>query len=255
MKLNGGLDGILHRQSLARWDRVGAGLSACDPVSLRAIRQEAIDLRHRLDRVVADTECRLVAETPEGRDLIAPSDSDWAWRPPVFCTRLLVPGQAGVTNGALMGDALKIFHDCTHSEISVRQRAGRGQAGAAPQVIDLDVMGFDGSFLSLVVDLPPEAIRGLSMSHIVQIDLMVEYERPLELFARLNIKHGPNVEQVVRELDLREPRVTAEIDLAYTDIVEAQIDRAWLDIIVGQPRMNRLSIRDFVLSRRLRAEM
>jgi hypothetical protein len=27
-------------------------------------------------------------------------------------------------------------------------------------------------------------------------------EKPLEIFARLNIKHGPNIEQIVRELPM-----------------------------------------------------
>ena len=43
-------------------------------------------------------------------------------------------------------------------------------------------------------------------------------EKPLEIFARLNIKHGPNVEQIVRELPLNEEEVMVEFDLAYTRI-------------------------------------
>ena len=119
----------------------------------------------------------------------------------------------------------------------------------------LDVLGFEGSFLSLVLDLPPAATAGLNLSHIVQADLTLEIERKVEIFARLNVKHGPNVEQVVRELDLRETVTSVEFDLAYTDIVEPQIERAWLDIIVDAPAMNRVAFRDMVISRRLRAQV
>ena len=78
----------------------------------------------------------------------------------------------------------------------------RNRAGSAPFGVQMDVFGFDGSFLSLVLDLPEEGALGLRLSHLLRLDLSVEFERPIAVFCRLNIQHGPNTEHLVRELPL-----------------------------------------------------
>ncbi len=83
----------------------------------------------------------------------------------------------------------------------------------------------------------------------------VEMEKPLEIFARLNIKHGPNTEQIVRELPLGAKDVMVEFDLAYTRMNEKRVERAWIDLIFEGPEMNQIVLRDVTLSRRPRAEL
>ena len=72
---------------------------------------------------------------------------------------------------------------------------------------------------------------------------------------RLNIKHGPNVEQIVRELPLNEEEVMVEFDLAYTKVNEKRIEKLWLDLIFEGPEMNQIILRDVTVSRRPRAEL
>jgi hypothetical protein len=86
------------------------------------------------------------------------------------------------------------------------------------------------------------------------MDVIVEMEKPLEIFARLNIKHGPNVEQIVRELPLNEEEVMVEFDLAYSKINEKRVERLWVDLIFEGPEMNQIILRDVTFSRRPRAE-
>ena len=83
----------------------------------------------------------------------------------------------------------------------------------------------------------------------------VEMEKPLEIFARLNIKHGPNVEQIVRELPLNEEEVMVEFDLAYSKMNEKRVERLWVDLIFEGPEMNQVILRDVTFSRRPRAEL
>ena len=125
----------------------------------------------------------------------------------------------------------------------------------APYGLRMDVFRFDGSFLSLVVDLPGEAADGLRRTHLMRMSCIVEMEKPLEIFARLNIKHGPNVEQVVRELPLHEKEVMVEFDLAYTKLNEKRVEKLWLDLIFEGPEMNQVTLRDLTFSRRPRAEL
>jgi len=71
----------------------------------------------------------------------------------------------------------------------------------------------------------------------------------------LNIKHGPNVEQIVRELPLGDEQVMVEFDLAYTKVNEKRVERLWVDLIFEGPEMNQIILRDVTFSRRPRAEL
>jgi hypothetical protein len=75
------------------------------------------------------------------------------------------------------------------------------------------------------------------------------------VFARLNIKHGPNTEQILTELSLYNDDVIAEFDLAYAEINEQRVERMWLDLIFEGPAMNQVTIRDITFCRYPRAEL
>jgi hypothetical protein len=119
----------------------------------------------------------------------------------------------------------------------------------------MDVFRFDGSYLSLAIDLPDTAVANLKLRHLIRMAVIVEFESPLEIFARLNIKHGPNVEQVVRELPLNAQEVLVEFDMAYTRMNEKRIERLWVDLIFEGPEMNQVILRDVTFTRRPRAEL
>ncbi len=119
----------------------------------------------------------------------------------------------------------------------------------------MDVFRFDGSFLSLAIDLPDDAVQGLKLRHLIRLTMIVEMEKPLEIFARLNVKHGPNLEQIVRELPLADQEVMVEFDLAYTRMNEKRVEKLWIDLIFEGPEMNQIILRDVTLTRRPRAEL
>ncbi|QFU07081.1 hypothetical protein PARPLA_00106 [Rhodobacteraceae bacterium THAF1] len=250
----GGLDDLARQRTLRRWTRVTESAEAMDPATLANLRDQASHDRAVLDRAIAKMDGRLAGSVTNTAPQ-APRDSDWVWRPDVFSSRMTAPGHAGIASGTALGDSVKMFHDCPVSEISLRQTAGRAYSASAPYGIAFDVLNFAGSFLSLVVELPKEAVEGLTLSHVVHALVQIEAESEIEVYARLNVKHGPNTEQVVRELDMRHSTPEVDFDLAYTDIAEPRIESAWLDIIFGNPRMNRVVLRDLIVSRHLRAEM
>ena len=105
------------------------------------------------------------------------------------------------------------------------------------------------------MELPEAAAQGLTKQHLMRVDTIVEMERPLEIFARLNIKHGPNTEQVVRELPLNAETVQVEFDLAYSRLNEKRVEKIWLDLIFEGPRMNQVTLHDLTFSRRRRAAL
>lgn len=155
----------------------------------------------------------------------------------------------------MVGDEVTIFHDCKISELTLRQLRNQREEDLAPFALRMDVFRFDGSFLSVVVELPTEACQTLRKKHLIRLDMQVELEKPLEIFARLNIRHGPNTEQIVREMPLHEKDVFVEFDLAYTKLNEKRVERMWVDLIFEGPEMNQITMRDVTFARYPRAEL
>lgn len=219
------------------------------------MRSRARRLRRELDRVIHIAEYRLALPMIGVTAIRKPMGVDWAWRPALWKGQIPLPGMSSVPGRAVICDGATVFHDCQRSELTIRQIRNTREEDIAPFGFRMDVFRFDGSFLSLVLDLPPEAAQGLKLRHLIRVEAIVEMEKPLEIFARLNVKHGPNVEQIVRELPLNEAEVMVEFDLAYSKINEKRVEKLWLDLIFEGPEMNQVILRDLTVSRRPRAEV
>jgi len=249
------LMGIAHSRTLRHIRGLVERVGSQDVTALRPLRQQARELLREAERAQSLADARLALPLLGSNVMDAPVQADWVWRPPLWREPLSRPGIAGPNNKARLGDASQIFHDCRLQEMTFRQIRNSNDDDLAPFGIVMDCLGFSGSFLSLAVTLPPEAITGLKKRHIVRMTAMFEYDAPIEMFARLNIRSGPNTEQVVRTIAYGDAEPVIEWDLAFTEINERRIEDAWVDIIFETPAMNRVTIRDVVLSRRPRAEI
>lgn len=247
-------DWIVHRRGLRRWARAARRAPDMRLNELRREHSMARRLLATLNEVVAVSESRLALPMIGSHAFPKPHGTDWSWRPSLWCRPLPFPGRSSVQSKTRLGDELTLFHDCAHSELTLRQLRNMREADLAPYGLRMDVFAFDGSFLSLVLDMPQEAMDGLRKRHLIRMTTIVEMEKPLEIFARLNIKHGPNTEQIVRELPLHEDEIVVEFDLAYTNLNEKRIERAWVDLIFENPQMSQVVLRDLTFSRRPRAE-
>lgn len=254
MLMLGSLTGFLERGTLRRWDRAARAAAGLDAVRLKLLRNRARALSRRVDRVLHVAEGRLALPLAGQAAIRRPMHSDWAWRPELWSGPVKTAGIASVETRTPVGQEAKLFHDCALSELSVRQIRNHRAEDVAPYGLRLDVFQFDGSFLSLVVDLPDEAVDTLSRRHLIRLDIRVETEKPLEIFGRLNVRHGPNVEQLVREFPGSIGEFSVEFDMAATQLDEMRVERAWLDLIFEGPEMNEIVLRDLTLSRRPRAE-
>lgn len=247
------LDRMVFARLLRRWRRAARDAQNTPLPQLRLQRNRARELRTHLDQLIHVADGRLALPHIGTSYFPRPHGTDWAWRPELWRGPLPVPGLSSVKSESMLGNEVTLFHDCSHSELTLRQLRNTREADLAPYGLRLDVFSFDGSFLSLVVDLPTEATLGLTRDHILRVGTIIEVEKPLEIFARLNIKHGPNTEQIVRELPLNEEEVKVEFDLAYSRLNEKRIEKIWLDLIFEAPEMNQVVIRDLTFSRRRRA--
>ncbi len=248
------VDWIVHRRGLRRWSRAARRAPQMSLAELRRERNMARKLLHALHETVAIADNRLALPMIGSHAFPKPHGTDWSWRPSLWCLPLAKPGLSAAPSKSRLGDELTLFHDCTRSELTLRQVRNTRDADLAAFGLRMDVFAFDGAFLSVVLDLPEGAVEGLKKHHLLRLAVNIELEKPLEIFARLNIKHGPNTEQIVRELPLDQNEIVVEFDLAYSAINEKRVERAWVDLIFENPEMSQVTLRDLTFSRRPRAE-
>ena len=251
----GFIQGRVFSKTLAKWARAARKAPTTDLFVLRRQRSKARLLKTHLDRLIHTADDRLALPVIGSNSFVKPHTADWAWRPELWRGALATPGLSSVKTKSMLGDEVTLFHDCDRSELTLRQLRNQREEDLAPYGLRMDVFKFDGSFLSLVIDLPEEAVTDLKRSHLLRMDAIVEMEKPLEIFARLNIRNGPNTEQLVRELPLSDTQHAAEFDLAYSNLNEKRVERAWIDIIFEGPEMNQVVLRDLTFSRRPRAHL
>jgi hypothetical protein len=249
------LDGKIYSRNIMRWARAARMAATADLNILRRQRGHARSLKTHLDRLIHTADERLALPMIGSTSFPKPHNADWSWRPELWRGPLPTPGLSSVQTKSMLGDEVTLFHDCEFSELTLRQLRNLREEDLAPYGLRLDVFKFDGSFLSLVVDLPNSGVDGLKRTHLLRMDAIVEMEKPLEIFARLNIRHGPNTEQIVREMPLNEENIRVEFDLAYSNLNEKRVERAWIDLIFEGPQMNQVILRDLTFSRRPRAHL
>ncbi|WP_158965191.1 DUF6478 family protein [Chachezhania sediminis] len=248
-------DLFLHSLSVKRWRKVARQAPDALLTDLRNQRSRAQQLRTHVNRLIHVADERLSLPQPGNSNFARPHGTDWAWRPEAWRGSLASPGIAAAPTRAALGDEVTLFHDCDASEVTLRQIRNLRADDLAAYGLRLDVFRFDGSFLSLVIDLPDAAAQGLTKAHLVRVNTIIEAEKPLEIFARLNVRHGPNTEQVVRELPLHEKDVRVDFDLAYSRLNERRIEKVWLDLIFEAPEMNQVTLRDVTFARHMRASI
>lgn len=243
------------RRTEGRWVRLAEAAPELDGFDLRALRAEARGVRRQLDRVLQVADMRLAVPALTSGLPQMPLGTDWAWRPDLWRGALAEPGAVAATDRTPLGEGVALYHDCSLGEVVVRQVRNGKPEDRAPYGLAIDVFGFKGSFLSLALNLPAAAVEGLKSRHLVRAEMVIDSECPVKAFTRLNIKNGPNVAQPVSALPEAGRDKVAEFDLAYADLNDRRIERAWLDLILNEAAMTRIVIRDLVVSRRPRAEL
>jgi hypothetical protein len=254
-RLTGIFRAIAHRRTLNRWERFERLARSVDLESLRELRQMARQLRQRVNAVAATADVRLALPVIGSNAMTVSPGTDWSHRPEVFSNPVYPAGHAPVLNKTLFGNDLTIYHDSRTPTLSVRQARNTNPEDLAPFRLALDVFRFDGSFLSFVLQAPSGAVADLKKRHVIRLELKATSERPIEMSARLNLKHGPNTEQQAQELDIGPSVMSAEFDLAYMRFNETRVEQIWVDLFFDSPSMNRVEIRDIVLSRHPRVEV
>jgi hypothetical protein len=242
-------------QTVRRWSRAMQAPGLMSPHDLSAMYREMRSTCDRIDALAARAQSELLTRATGADGINRPDQCDWAERAAPWRQKIKPRGHIRPGSPHEIGGGVTLFHDATQADLTVRQDPAPADVPGAAFGLVLEVYRFDGSFLSLVQDLPEAALKGLTLNHFIAVHLRVSREQPIEIYARLNVQHGPNQEQIVRQIEFRDGVGYAEFDLAYPKINEKRLEKAWLDLILEGPEMNRLAIWDMVLLRAPRADV
>lgn len=180
-----------------------------------------------------------------------PADAEILHRPSILGRRLTPAGLVEPISGAELTADVSLHHDMVPPRIVARQVArDPGRHDFA-----IDIWNVQGSFISLALALPSEQVARIGRNDLIRLDYAMELDQPCDVFARLNLAHGPNTEQVVRQLDLRKPQDALEFDVHYTAFDPTRAREIWIDLIFNTRPLNRAIIRDLMISRRPRLSL
>ena len=246
---------FLHRRVVARWKATTQQAGDVDLAALEAQSQMAQKLMRHVNDFRVEAESRLALPRPGSTTFPRPSGTDWSWRPKIWRSAFAAGGLAPAMPKDSMTNEVVIFHDCKSAEVSLRQTRNMREIDLSPYGLSIEAFHFDGSYLSIVIEIPPSSCEGLRKKHLIRLAAMIERERPSKIFARLNVKHGPNTEQILLTLPDAAAETMVEFDLAYSQLNEQRAERMWLDLMIESPAMNKITIRDLNFSRYPRAEI
>ena len=216
---------------------------------------KADHLRSVLDRFSQIAKPRLTNDVQIDVPDILAGQIEWSGRPAFWLGEASPRALFAPESGVELGEGVKLFHDCPRREIALRQRANRLLPARAPYGLSLDVMGFEGSYLSLVLDLPAASLTDLGQSHVLSVNFDFEADRDLGIFVRLNLKCGPNTVNMLREVPRDGTGHAVEFDLAYLDMDASRLESGWIDVMFEAPQYLGLELRDVTLFRSRRAEV
>lgn len=249
----------IRRRAARSWARLQEAMTRSGRPLDSDLRDQARDLHQMLGQILQSCD----GLTPGARGSLArmqlPAGTDWRWRPRVMQGVNDVVALAAPQSGRWLSSEVALFHDCPHRALILRQMRNRRATDLSDYALALEVMGFAGSYLSFSLNLPPEALENLGGQHILRLDAVLQAERPITVYARLNVQQGPNTEKMLRQMG--EPIVggncgrVIEFDLGYAELSARSVDKAWIDLIFEAPRMNAVTLRDFVASRHMRAQI
>ena len=252
------LDRRARERALAQWAEMAESVEFMGPGRIRALTDEALALRASINRFLMRGDRKAAVSRAALGAVQLPGGTDWRWRPGFMAGQITPRGIAAPEPGTRLGDRAAVWHDCAERTLILEQVQNPRATDLSPYGLRLEVFGFTGSFLSVSIDLPTDALEGLTRNHIIRLETTLAVERPLPVYARLNVGHGPNIDEILQHLRGMEAGLQSqqvvEFDLADTEMNERRLEKIWLDLIFEAPGMNAVDMRELFLSRHLRAD-
>lgn len=189
------------------------------------------------------------------QDRLAPTQSAplipgaaWAQRVDLFAEPISPQGHAPLTNNTQISEMVTAFTDDPVANVGFRQTPNTNGGHSAI----LDIHHLSGSYLSLAIGLGAQVAKTIGKDSLVRIRLECHSEQNIETLLRLNLRSGPNTEQVIRHFT---PGQDIEFDLFYVEFEPERMNDAWIDLMFPPHGMNRIELSDMIISKHPRADI
>ena len=188
-----------------------------------------------------------VIDVPDGFHI--PPKTQWAFTP-ALNTQVPIDGIAGnILTGTGLAPNLTLHHEVEGAQFAIEQSEDYSDG------LVFDFADFTGSFFSLAFALPQEGVLALGRQDLLRFVLRTQTSEPFQAYARLNLCHGPNTEQIVRMVEVGEGESFAEFDIFYTEFEQKRATSAWVDLIINDPAHKRITLDQAIILRRARASL
>lgn len=237
------------------WTKQSHNLSSMSETRLAQTNTRANQTLRYVKKVATTSSEKIRGRSGAGWPIDLPSRTTWSMRPKVWSEVMDPQSHAPVKTGCKLAEGVTVYHDCSNPQISLRQHRPNESNVPAPFALLFDVLDFEGSYLSFVIEMPETIVPEVTKNDLIRLQCKIEMEAEEDIFIRLNVRNGPNVEQISRHLDLSLDMPWVEFDMFYTSIDFHLISDIWIDVIVERPAMNSIRIDDLTLIRRPRASV
>ncbi len=180
---------------------------------------------------------------------VLPAKTKWAFCPDIWKTASEFEIEGTVLSGTELGAHVTLHHDGKDTAFNICRPNGDKHA------LQFTFSRFDGSFISLAFALPQSEIHKLERHDLLRIAINSTTPEPFEAFARLNLCHGPNTEQITRMIEIGRGQSFAEFDIFYTAFEPLRVADIWIDLIINAPQNRMITITNAVILRRTRAAL
>ncbi len=188
---------------------------------------------------------RFSIEIPADFDL--PPKTQWGYTPALWQHNFDSETVGNILTGTEIAPRVTLHHDAE----SVDMRIAPVENSAA---LSFDIREFSGGFLSLAFGFPESDAKAIQRHDLIRIAIQSEAAEQFKAYARLNLKHGPNNEQIVRMIDIGQDGF-AEFDIFYTEFEPTRASDAWIDLIINEPQGKSFTLKQVVILRRVRATL
>ena len=189
---------------------------------------------------------RFSIEVPAGFTL--PPKTQWGYTPALWEHSFDQETAGNVLTGSEIAPRVNLHHDADQTDIAIRSNGVEGGLSFA-------INKFNGSFLSFAFGFPPDDANAIRRHDLIRIALHSTADKPFKAYARLNLRHGPNNEQIVRMIDIGHGDSFAEFDIFYSEFEPNRSSDAWIDLIFNDPEGLEFTLTQAVILRRVRATL
>lgn len=208
------------------------------PAAARRLRGEIRREMQRLSTLEARLDLGRGGADPDPRGGAA---AVWSLTPVAFRRALVPGGVVDPASGSAIGPDLSLFHDGAPAVLAWRQRPDPG-AGWGAQRLGLVVYQFTGSFLSLVVGVPPDLAARARSGMGIELGFSAQATRPITLYLRLNIDDGAHRATLHDTVLVLQGTRRVVFDLTSAAEALRGRPRIWLDLIFAEPAMAEIEL-------------